>query len=108
LVRATAPGPDGAALHLSDAELEGRSEAVYREGGRRLGSDGAWQSSTPEPSTGAVQSRFVVDILSGSSAGGINAIFLAKALASGQDVAHLRQMWIEEGDIDRLFNEERA
>ena len=38
-----------------------------------------------------LRTRFVVDILSGSSAGGINGIFLAKALAHGEPVDALKR-----------------
>ena len=108
LVRATAPESSESALYLSNADLEGRSEAVYREVGQRLSNDGSWQADAGDPLTSPVQSRFVVDILSGTSAGGINAIFLSKALANGQDIAQLRELWINEGDIELLFNEQRA
>ena len=52
--------------------------------------------------------RFMVDILSGTSAGGINAIYLAKALANGQSIDHLKQLWINEGDINVLINDKRS
>ncbi|HEX6047281.1 MAG TPA: patatin-like protein, partial [Pyrinomonadaceae bacterium] len=52
--------------------------------------------------------RFVVDILSGTSAGGINGIFLAKALANGQDMEKLKELWVKEGDIDTLINDKRS
>jgi patatin-related protein len=52
--------------------------------------------------------RFVVDILSGTSAGGINGIFLAKALANGQDMDQLQDLWIQQGDIDLLINDKRS
>src|SRR5260221_170234 len=48
-------------------------------------------------------SRASVDIIAGTSAGGINGILLAKALASGGDVESVRKIWIEEGDIGRLL-----
>src|SRR6267378_1229075 len=48
--------------------------------------------------------RFLVDILSGTSAGGINGIFLAKALANGQDMEQLKDLWVTEGDIETLIN----
>jgi patatin-related protein len=51
-------------------------------------------------------SRFVVDIASGSSAGGINAIFLGKALANGQSLDRLSRLWLEEASLDRLWNKE--
>ncbi|HEY0726902.1 MAG TPA: patatin-like protein, partial [Pyrinomonadaceae bacterium] len=52
--------------------------------------------------------RFLVDILSGTSAGGINGIFLAKALANGQDMEQLKDLWITEGDIETLINDQRS
>jgi patatin-related protein len=49
--------------------------------------------------------RFVIDILSGTSAGGINAIFLAKALAiRSQDLEQLRQTWLDVADMDKLLS----
>ena len=52
--------------------------------------------------------RFVVDILSGTSAGGINGIFLAKALANGQSMDELKNLWVTEGDIETLINDKRS
>jgi patatin-related protein len=52
--------------------------------------------------------RFVVDILSGTSAGGINAIYLAKALANNQGIDQLKKLWIDEGDINVLINDKRS
>jgi patatin-related protein len=52
--------------------------------------------------------RFVVDILSGTSAGGINGIFLAKALANGQSMDELKNLWVTEGDIETLINDRRS
>jgi patatin-related protein len=52
-----------------------------------------------------VGTRFVVDILSGSSAGGINGLYLAKALANDQSMDELKKLWVEEGDIGRLIND---
>jgi patatin-related protein len=55
-----------------------------------------------------LNTRFVVDILSGTSAGGINGIFLAKALANGQDIRDLEALWITEGDISTLINDKKS
>ena len=41
-------------------------------------------------------------------AGGINGLFLAKALANGQEFAPLKELWITEGDIDALLNEKAS
>jgi hypothetical protein len=52
--------------------------------------------------------RFVIDIVSGTSAGGINSVMLAKALARNTDLAPLKQLWLDEGAIDRLVNDPRS
>ncbi|HZN01475.1 MAG TPA: patatin-like protein [Pyrinomonadaceae bacterium] len=52
-----------------------------------------------------IGTTFVVDILSGTSAGGINSIYLAKALANEQRIDRLKQLWITEGDIELLLND---
>lgn len=55
-----------------------------------------------------INTRFIVDILSGTSAGGINGVFLAKALANGQDISGLENLWIEEGDMKTLINDKQS
>ena len=55
-----------------------------------------------------VNTRFVVDILSGTSAGGINAVYLAKALANDQDLNELKELWVTEGDIGLLINDKQS
>jgi patatin-related protein len=66
------------------------TEAIYRKLGAEL------------------KARFVVDVLSGTSAGGINAVYLAKALSNDQDMSELEKMWIQEGDIQSLINDEAS
>jgi len=92
LVQSTAPaaGSEGAAS---------ATEAIYAEIARALAA-GPEGQGRPQPV------RFVIDILSGTSAGGINAVCLAKALARGcASLASLERIWLEEGDIDRLLND---
>lgn len=55
--------------------------------------------------TEPINTRFVVDIMSGTSAGGINAIYLAKALANDQQIDQLKTLWLNEGDIALLIND---
>ena len=52
--------------------------------------------------------RIVVDILTGTSAGGINAIFLAKALANNLEIDQLKELWLTEGDIGVLINDKKS
>lgn len=48
-------------------------------------------------------SKVSVDIVSGTSAGGINGILLAKALARGTDVGLARELWVKKGDVGLLL-----
>ena len=50
----------------------------------------------------------MVDIISGTSAGGINGVFLAKALARNQTMQGLKNLWLEEGDLGKLLNDNKA
>ena len=106
LVRVTAWNDDDTP-RFSNEELSG-VERVYRQLGQILGRDdedrvGPWDPDRPPDVP--IRTRFVIDILSGTSAGGINAIFLAKALANGQDMSLLKRLWISEGDIAKLIND---
>lgn len=47
--------------------------------------------------------RIVVDVIAGSSAGGINGITLARALAHDLSLEPLTDMWLEKADIQRLL-----
>lgn len=48
--------------------------------------------------------RVLPDILTGASAGGINAVFLAQAVHSGQSLDPLTDLWLETADVDRLLD----
>ncbi|MES2988579.1 MAG: patatin-like protein [Pseudomonadota bacterium] len=47
--------------------------------------------------------RVIVDIVSGASAGGINAVFLAQAIATGQSLDPLTDLWMEHADVEALL-----
>lgn len=68
-------------------------ETIYREMSKRIHPEGG-------------RSRVVIDIISGSSAGGINGVALAKALAVGsKDLSVLREAWIDRADVRTLLND---
>ncbi|QEX21668.1 hypothetical protein FRZ61_15970 [Hypericibacter adhaerens] len=46
--------------------------------------------------------RVVVDSIAGASAGGINGVILARALAHDLSIDHMRAAWIDEADVVRL------
>jgi patatin-like phospholipase/acyl hydrolase len=95
-----------ALLPNSELNLSG-TERVYRKLSYILAAGGVGKEPTrdllekAEKSLAAnetIRTRFVVDIVSGTSAGGINGIFLGKALANGQDISGLENLWVKDSD----------
>jgi patatin-related protein len=74
------------------------TEAIYRDLAVLLS----------EEDDSAVHVRFLIDIVSGTSAGGINGIFLAKALTARKDMESLKQTWIKEADFGLLLNDDKG
>lgn len=50
--------------------------------------------------------RVLPDILTGASAGGINAVFLAEAIHSGRSLEPLTDLWLSVADVDSLLDPE--
>ena len=73
------------------AELAG-SERVYLALLRRIEQDHG------------LRLRVLPDVIAGASAGGINGIFLAQAIHSGQSLDPLTDLWLERADIDVLLD----
>ena len=48
--------------------------------------------------------RVLPDIVAGASAGGINSVFLAQAIHSGQSLEPLTDLWLERADVDVLVD----
>lgn len=48
--------------------------------------------------------RVLADIIAGASAGGINGIFLSQAIATGQSLEPLTELWLESADVDSLLD----
>lgn len=51
-----------------------------------------------------IKLRVLADIIAGSSAGGINGIFLSQAIATGQSLEPLTDMWLETADVETLLD----
>jgi patatin-related protein len=62
-----------------------------------------WELLHELAATDGVHTRVVVDVISGTSAGGINGVFLAKAIAHDLSQQSLRDLWFAEADIDKLL-----
>ncbi len=74
------------------SEAPGSSEAVYRD----LIADMARVSG--------VRVRILTDIISGASAGGINGVFLAQAITTGQSLEPLTDLWLHNADVETLID----
>jgi len=106
LVRATAPDDAQKFARRGANELKG-SEKTYRKLGQLIarGAQSTGRHAKDVQASESVRTRFVIDILSGSSAGGINALYLAKALVNDLPIDKLKELWIKEGDIGLLIND---
>lgn len=70
-------------------EMEHSTGGIYLEFLRSLGSD--------------IILRVLVDVITGSSAGGINGITLAAALAHGRSLKPITHLWLEQADMLTLL-----
>lgn len=52
--------------------------------------------------------RVLPDILTGASAGGINAVFLAQAIHAGHSLEPLTELWLENADVSKLTDPDAA
>jgi len=82
-----------------DAAL-GRLTPLQQAYVRVLRGDGS--SGSDDKAAPARPKALVVDVVAGTSAGGINGVFLAKALSTNTSVKPLTTMWMERGDVLQL------
>ncbi|MCW3849188.1 patatin-like protein [Sphingomonas sp. LB-2] len=82
-----------------------RASQAAREGEAYAGgSQGVYQALLDEIfETSGIKLRVLVDIVAGASAGGINAVFLAQAIATGQSLDPLTDLWMEHADVEALL-----
>ena len=57
---------------------------------------------------GSARLRVLADIIAGASAGGINGIFLGQAIATGQSLDPLTDLWLESADVEALIDPHAA
>ena len=81
---------------LSDTPPASGSQAVYRALLQEIQDD-----------TG-LRLRVLVDIIAGASAGGLNGVFLAQAIATGQSLDPLTDLWMTSADVEALIDTEAA
>jgi patatin-related protein len=78
-----------------------------REGENPFGADDSRSAYFEALRELADEDRYVsvgIDVVAGTSAGGINGVVLAKVLARNGSQDALKQLWIDEGDLKTLLN----
>ena len=113
LVRATAPAHMYSQVGRPDAAGQASTTTTSSSSGHASASTASWAGCSGTRRVDAaepdhVRTRFVVDIISGTSAGGINGVLLALALARQKDFRLSAELWREVADIDELLREEES
>jgi predicted acylesterase/phospholipase RssA len=81
----------------------GVSLAIYENGVARAFHDAATGAGLFGPLLELLETRFFVDVISGSSAGGINGLLLAASLERGYDFRKTKDLWRKHGGIESLL-----
>jgi patatin-related protein len=83
-----------------------RASRAYHDGSPPAsGTDAVYHALLAEiEQTGATRVRVLADIIAGASAGGINGIFLAQAIATGQSLDPLTDLWLTSADVEALID----
>lgn len=86
------------------AESSGEREAAPNAEGDAGSSDSVYREllRAKAESDGGVRTRVVIDTIAASSAGGINGVYLAKALARDLSQDGLRDVWLTRADMANL------
>ncbi|MEN2747215.1 patatin-like protein [Sphingomonas sp. T9W2] len=85
------------------------SRAVQDAGEPLTGSAAVYQAMlTDLAALTGIRLRVLVDIVAGASAGGINGVFLAQAVSTGQSLDPLTDLWLDGADIEALIDPAQA
>lgn len=97
------------AAYHSEPDLQKRRSLSYRD----LARDGHDEIDTEEIYFELLKAmgdkldlRVIIDAVAGASAGGMNAVFLSRALAHDLAYDPLRDLWLREADVTRLASRE--
>ena len=89
--------------------LAGASHAFHDDGPPAIGSQAVYRDLLAEmEAIGDIKVRVLVDIIAGASAGGINGVFLAQAIATGQSLDPLTDLWLTSADVEALIDADAA
>jgi len=80
--------------HYADGDYTSDTEPVYFE---------LLKALSPE-----IDLRIIIDVIAGASAGGINGVLLARALAHDLDLEAHRDMWLKNADVLHLIDKKAS
>lgn len=73
------------------------------------GADGVYYALLTEiEAESGLRLRVLADIVAGASAGGINGVFLSQAIATGQSLDPLTDLWLSSADVEALIDPQAA
>jgi len=83
-----------------------RASQAFCEGtGRLAGVEHVYRRLLQQMETQhGVRLRVMNDVIAGASAGGLNGVFLAQAIHSGQSLEPLTRLWLDRADVDVLLD----
>src|SRR5690606_24234436 len=92
------------AYHVREA-TDGRPPAAYADScsGREVDTERVYFDLLSALG-GRLELRVVIDVIAGASAGGVNGIVLARALAHDLDMDAHREMWLRHADVIELLD----
>jgi len=86
-----------------------RASRHHHDGAPTTGVEAAYADLLAESeNSGGTRLRVLADIVAGASAGGINGIFLAQAIATGQSLDPLTELWLSSADVEVLIAADAA
>jgi len=87
-----------------------RASQAFHQGVTPVGgSQGVYRALLQEiEDTQGLRLRILIDIIAGASAGGINGVFLAQAISTGQSLEPLTDLWLNGADVEALIDPGQA
>lgn len=91
--------------HLARASRAFHQTVGHPKGETPTGVEAVWLDLLRTiAASGGPALHIMPDIIAGASAGGINGVFLAQAIHSGQSLEPLTELWLTRADIDALID----
>lgn len=85
------------------------SEAFHGDQAPQSGSQAVYHALLTEIEQHSnLRLRVLIDIIAGASAGGINGVFLAQAISTGQSLEPLTKLWLDSADVEALVDPTQA